>query len=205
MPEVRFDPAAVPPKDRYKILTGTVIPRPIAVVSTLSADGRPNLAPFSFFTVAAYDPMVLAFFPLKYKRDKELKDTVRNLAETGECVVHICTEELAEAANRASGKYDHGVDEFALAGLETVASERVRPFRIKGAKAAFECRLWKTLEIGAGEGGSDAMFVEVVLAHLDADLLDGTRVDAKRLAPVARLAGSSWVRLGEVFELERPG
>lgn len=192
------------PQDVYKLATGSVIPRPIALVSTLSENGIPNLAPFSFFTVAAYSPFVLVFFPLNYKKDFELKDTVKNILATNEFVLHIINEDLASAVNTASGIYPFEENEFEISGLTPIPSLKVKPFRVKEAPIHFECKLFGNLEIGKGIGGSHAIFGEVIMAHFDESLIQNNKIDAKKLAPVSRLAGTNWSKLGEIFSLERP-
>jgi flavin reductase (DIM6/NTAB) family NADH-FMN oxidoreductase RutF len=200
-----IDIQSITPQQCYKLATGSVIPRPIALVSTLSKDGKSNVAPFSFFTVAAYNPFVLVFFPLNYKTGTELKDTARNFLETGECVIHITTEEMAEKANTASGLYPIGENEFDIAAFTPVPSHIVKPFRVAESPIHFECKLYKSLEIGSEAGGSTALFAEVVKAHISHELIDDFRLDASKIKPVSRLAGMQWATLGELFELQRPG
>jgi flavin reductase (DIM6/NTAB) family NADH-FMN oxidoreductase RutF len=192
------------PKEGYRLLIGAVVPRPIALVSTLSATGSRNLAPFSFFNVVCYNPMILAFFPLRFKQGEELKDTVTNIKETGEFVISVVTEAMAPAVNACSGKYAHGVDEFEVSGLTPVPSRIVRPFRVKESPVQFECRLHKMIPFGEGEGGCDAVFGEVVQIGVDEAVMDGSRIDIGKLNPVARLAGAQWSTIGKIFELERP-
>jgi flavin reductase (DIM6/NTAB) family NADH-FMN oxidoreductase RutF len=201
---ISIDPSKISTQERYKIATGSVIPRPIALVSTMSKDGKSNLAPFSFFTIAAYSPLVLVFFPLNYKTGTELKDTAKNILETKECVIHIATEELAEKINQTSGLYPFGENEFDIADLTPVPSHSVKPFRVKECPIHFECKLYTSLEIGEGVGGSKAIFVEVVKAHINENLIHDFKISAEKLAPVTRLAGMQWAKLGELFELQRP-
>lgn len=193
------------PKDGYKLMIGAVVPRPIALVSSISATGHRNLAPFSFFNVVCYNPMILAFFPLRFKKDEELKDTVKNIKETGEFVISVVTEAMAPAVNACSGRYDHGVDEFQISGLTPIPSKIVRAFRVGESPINFECRLHKMISFGEGEGGCDAIFGEVVQVGVDDSVMDGTRIDVDKLNPVARLAGAQWATIGKTFEIERPG
>lgn len=191
-------------RDRYKLAIGSVIPRPIAWVSTRDEDGVRNLAPFSFFTIACYNPLILAVFPLRYKRDREVKDTVRNVLATGEAVVHVVTEQTVDQANASSAKLDHGVDEFDLAGLTAEPSKCVKPDRIAESPIAFECVLHRHVSLGEDEGGVDALFLEAVHLRIRDDLVDHFRVDHRELKPVARLAGAFYAKLGDDFELKRP-
>ncbi len=192
------------PKDGYKLMIGAVVPRPIALVSTLSATGHRNLAPFSFFNVVCYNPMILAFFPLRFKKGDELKDTVKNIKETGEFVISVVTEAMAPAVNQCSGRYDHGVDEFEVSGFTPIPSKIIRAYRVAESPINFECRLHKMISFGEGEGGSDAVFGEVVQVGVDDAVMDAGRIDVHKLNPVARLAGAQWSTLGKTFEIERP-
>lgn len=200
-----IDIQSITPQQKYKLATGSVVPRPIALISTLSKDGISNIAPFSFFTVAAYNPLMLTFYSLHYKSGNEIKDTARNLLDTQECVIHITTEDVAEKANKTSGLYPFETDEFGIAELTPVPSHVVNPFRIAECPIHFECKLYKTFEIGSDAGGSTAFFVEVVKAHVNDEIIDDFKIDARKLAPVTRLAGMQWAKLGELFDLERPG
>jgi flavin reductase (DIM6/NTAB) family NADH-FMN oxidoreductase RutF len=201
---MEISPYQIDPKERYKLLIGSVVPRPIALVSTISSRGERNLAPFSFFTVAAYNPMLIAFFPLRFKHESNLKDTVMNIRETAEFVVNITTEDMASAVNTTSGKFAHGVDEFKESGLTPVPSKLIKPFRVKESPIHFECRLHKLITLGEEEGGVDAIFGEVIHVHVDDSLLENGRIDVRKLKPIARLAGSEWSKLGEIISLERP-
>jgi flavin reductase (DIM6/NTAB) family NADH-FMN oxidoreductase RutF len=201
---MEISPFQIDPKERYKLLIGSVVPRPIALVSTMSAKGEPNLAPFSFFTVAAYNPMLIVFFPLRFKVEDQVKDTVRNIRETAEFVINITTEDIAEAVNLTSGRYDHGVNEFQISGLTPVKSKVVKPFRVKESPVSFECRLYKLITLGEEQGGGDAIFGEVIHVHVDDEVIEDGKIDVRKLKPIARLAGKEWSKLGEIIELDRP-
>ncbi|MCC5927539.1 MAG: flavin reductase family protein [Bacteroidetes bacterium] len=190
--------------ERYKLLIGSVVPRPIALVSSISAQGEPNLAPFSFFTVAAYNPMLLVFFPVRYKKKLEFKDTVINIRETAEFVINVVTEDIAEQANTCSGLYEKGANEFVISGLTAVKSRIVKPFRVKESPIQFECKLHKMLTISEESGGSDAIFGEVIHMHVDDSLIGDHKIDIRKLKPVAKLAGPEWSTIGEVINLDRP-
>lgn len=192
-------------KERYKLLVGSVVPRPIALVSTQSDIGKLNLAPFSFFTVVCVNPMMLAFFPQRYKRGKELKDTAKNLFETGECVINITTKAIAEAANKASGLFDATVNEFEISGLTPISSVKIKPPRVKESPIQFECKLERSITFGNEEsGGTDGMFLQVVHIHIDDTIFHEFRIDYESMEPVVRLAGNDWATLGDLFQLDRP-
>lgn len=199
-----INPEDLQSKDRYKLLIGSVIPRPIAFVSTKSRNGVPNLAPYSFYTIACFNPMIIVFFPIRYKKGSEKKDTCTNILDTGEFVVNIATEDFLEELNTTSGLYDADVDEFMKCGLTPVESKRVNAPGVLESPIRMECRLYKTLPIGDDEGGSDAIFGRVVHFYADDRLIENYRLDEKKLKPVARLAGMSYSTLGKVIEIPRP-
>src|SRR4051812_31526349 len=131
----------------YGYMVGSIVPRPIAFVSTVNRDGRRNLAPFSFFTVASVDPPVVCFSPL-IRGDGEKKDTLRNIEETGEFVLNIVSEHFVEGLNKAAAEVDADVDEFVLGGLTPVPSDIVKPPRVAEAKVHFECKLREIVRFG---------------------------------------------------------
>lgn len=191
-------------QQRYKLATGTVLPRPIAWVSSVDKDGNRNLAPYSFFTIAAYNPLIFAIFPLRFKKDEQIKDTVWNVLQTGEAVIHIANQSLIQAMNLTAATVAHDVDEFQLASIESVPSIKVKPDRVKQAPVAFECRLYQHLSLGDVQGGSDALFLEAIYMHIDDQLIDDYRIDHHRLDPIARLAGALYTTLGQDLEVIRP-
>lgn len=196
-----FDLAEMNPRDRYRLLTGTIVPRPIGWISTVDAEGRRNLAPFSYFNLVAASPPTLIFSG--GSRAGRPKDSVRNARATGGFVAHIADEPLLEAMNRTSIEAPYGVDEFDVAGLEAAASQRVAAPRVALAPVAFECELVHEYEVSPG--GSTVMFGRVVLAHVRDDVIgDGGRIDAHALRPIGRLAGAQYATLGQVIERARP-
>ncbi len=194
-------PSSLAPRDLYRLMISLVVPRPIAWISTLGTDGTPNLAPFSFFNAVSGSPPTLMISI--GQREGRPKDTLRNIQETGEFVVHMVDESLAEKMNLTSGEYPYDVDEIALAGLATTASTQVKPARLAEAAVAFECRHTQALPV---QGSSYTLVLgQVVQIHLRQDLLRPNGLaDASLLHPVARLGGNEYARLGPVFELIRP-
>ncbi len=201
---MEINPDKLSSKERYKLLIGSVIPRPIAFVSTVSENGVPNLAPFSFFNVVCFNPMILAFFPIRYKKGDELKDTVKNITATKEFVINVATEKLAKSVNTASGLYDYQVDEFEVSGLTKSKSVTVNPPGVLESPIRFECVLEKMISFGDDAGGSNGIFGKVKHIIIEDNLIDNFRIDENLLKPISRLAGSKYARLGEVFEIERP-
>jgi flavin reductase (DIM6/NTAB) family NADH-FMN oxidoreductase RutF len=184
----------------YKLLAGLVVPRPIAFVSSLSADGVPNLAPFSFFTVLNDVPPVIGIsVGLRYGKSK--KDTVNNIRTTGEFVVNVVSEEIAEQMNIASLDWQPEVDEFKAAGLEPVSDNlQVRVPRVRQSPAQFECRLHSLTDFPR------YTFVagEIVGFHLREDIVDPRmHIDYDGLRVVGRLAGAQYCRVRERFSIER--
>lgn len=196
-----IDPAALQPHHRYRLLTSTVTPRPIAWVSTRAADGSLNLAPFSFFqALCGTPPLIMLSIG---RRKGNLKDTLRNIQGTGEFVVNLVTETLAEKMNLSSGEYGPEVDEFALTGLTPAPSEAVAAPRVAESPVNLECQLAQIMPI---DGSEYSIVVGQVLRWHVADGLlapDGL-VDTARLRPLGRLGRDEYVKFGEVFEIPRP-
>jgi len=200
-----IDPSANPPGDTYALLTGCVVPRPIAFVSSLSRAGVANLAPFSFFNAGGGNPPSLVFSTVTSGTGRD-KDTLHNVRETGEYVVHIVPWAIRERMNQASADYPPEVDEFEAAGFTKVPSVRVKPWRAAECPIAMECRLFRILEHGAGPYRANYVVGEVVLFHIAEAILNGGRVDAARLDAIARLGGSHYTRVtpDSIFAMPRP-
>jgi flavin reductase (DIM6/NTAB) family NADH-FMN oxidoreductase RutF len=199
--EVIIDPATTTPINNYKLLVGVVVPRPIAFVSTISPEGVLNLAPFSFFTVASANPPVLCF-TASYREPR--KDTLVNVRATNEFVVNIVSEEFAAKMNATSGEYPYDVDEFAVSGLTPVPSDLVRPPRVKESHASMECRLLQTVEVSNQRFGGTLILGEVVRFHIDDAIFEDFRIDPDKLGAVGRMAGSTYARTTDRFDLVRP-
>jgi flavin reductase (DIM6/NTAB) family NADH-FMN oxidoreductase RutF len=188
--------------DRYKLLIGLVVPRPIGWVGTVDADGVRNLAPYSFFNVVAGTPPTVLFSP--GRRNGEPKDTLHNVVATGEFTINLVDEALAEAMNLTSGEYGPEVDEFELAGLATVPGEAVRAPLVVASPANLECRVTRTVDLGDPPSNT-VVFGNIERIHVRADLLDGTRVDPLGLRAVGRMAGAGYTRTADgYFEMQRP-
>ncbi|AZM96857.1 flavin reductase family protein [Vreelandella venusta] len=187
----------------YRLLSGSVCPRPIAWVSTQDKDGNTNLAPFSFFNVASVNPPILAFSPLLDGSGRP-KDTLRNLTELAECVVHIGNETLIEALNTTSASVPPEQDEFLLAGLEKAEMPGISVPRIAGAPVAFGCKLRDLIRFGDQPLAGSLVLAEIVAMHIDDAIWDGRHINMDMLKPVGRLAGSDYVRISDRFALERP-
>ncbi len=187
----------------YRILTGVVVPRPIAFVSTMSKDGLINLAPYSFFNAVAYDPPTIVFSSSRRAGGK-LKDTLAHIEETGEFVVNIVVDDIAEAMNRTAAEYPSEVSEFEIAGLTPAPSQKVRPPRVAESPVNMECRLQQVVPLGQGDHQHGLVIGQVVLMHIRDDLIEGHRINHQRLKPTGRLAGSMYCHTSDVFEMVRP-
>ncbi|WP_252107124.1 MULTISPECIES: flavin reductase family protein [unclassified Halomonas] len=204
MPHYAIDDNELSAGKIYRLLSGTVCPRPIAWVATRDAEGRANLAPFSFFNVASIDPPVLAFSPLLDGEGKA-KDTVNNLDAVGECVVHVGSEDLIEALNATSATLDAGEDEFEHAGLEKADMPGLSVPRIKAAPVAFGCTLFDIVRFGDNPLAGSLVLARIESIYVDENIWDGRHVDMETLKPTGRLAGNDYVRITDRFVIERPG
>jgi flavin reductase (DIM6/NTAB) family NADH-FMN oxidoreductase RutF len=190
---IDFDPSELDRTAFYRVLTATVVPRPIAWVSTTSAAGTDNLAPHSFYSVSCVSPPVVQFTSVGRK------DSLRNVEETGQFVVNLAPEHLLEEVNATGTAFPHGVSEFDEVGIAREPSLRVKPPRVAASPVALECELHSTVRLG----DSTVVFGRVVHAAVsEAVLVDG-RPDVRRLHPLARLGGDEWSTLGEILEIKR--
>lgn len=199
-----IDPLHLSIKENYKFLTGSIIPRPIAFVSTLSTDGVLNAAPFSYFNALTSNPPLIAISI--GRKDGVQKDTSRNAEATGEFVVHIPDESYIEAVNQTAANLGPAESEVELAKLTTVESVKVKVPGIAESKIRMECVVERILPLGGTpeEPATDLLIGKVVHYHIADELYQDGRIDAEKLQPVGRLAGSNYVKLGETFSLERP-
>jgi flavin reductase (DIM6/NTAB) family NADH-FMN oxidoreductase RutF len=202
---MEFDPTNTPWQSLYKIITGTIVPRPIGWISSINADGRPNLAPFSYFNAVAAKPPTLVFSAGTRNRDGKPKDTYFNVKETGEFVANIVTEATIEAMNITATELPEEINEFEYAGLTPVASKIVKPPRVGESPVNYECKVKDIIEIGEGPGGGYLVIGEVVCIHVRDDLVwGGDKIDIEKLRPVGRLAGGLYTRVRDIFEVKRP-
>lgn len=195
------DPALSPYIISYKLLIGSVVPRPVAFVSTISADGAYNLAPFSFFNAICGEPPVVCF---SSGNRIPSKDTLANVRATGEFVVNIVSEEIAEQMNACSGDYPAGIDEFAISGLTPVASDMVRPPRVRESHVNMECKLMQIVEVSSRPHGASLVIGEVIRFHVDDAIVDNFRIDPAKLRAIGRMGGNEYSRTQDRFQMLRP-
>jgi flavin reductase (DIM6/NTAB) family NADH-FMN oxidoreductase RutF len=186
-------------------MIGSILPRPIGWISSISPDGLPNLAPFSFFNAVCPNPPHVLFCPEIRGTDGGEKDTLRNVRATGEFVVNIVTEATAEAMNLTSTEFPPEVDEFAAAGLTPAPSLKVRPLRVAESPIHYECVVAQIIDLSSEPGGGSIVIGRVIHLHVRNDLLIGDdKIDIARLQPIGRLAGSSYCHNTDLFTMTRP-
>jgi flavin reductase (DIM6/NTAB) family NADH-FMN oxidoreductase RutF len=199
-----IDPAQESQSDIYKLMIGSIVPRPIALVSSVDAHGVRNLAPFSYFTACSSNPPVVVFCPILRPMPPRAKDTLRNILETREFVVNIVSEEFADRMNATSATVPPEVDEFALSGLTPIASDLIKPARVAESHVHMECRLFQVVQVSDQPGGGSLVLGEVVRFHVREDLMEDFRIDPDKLRAIGRMAGSTYVRTTDRFDLTRP-
>lgn len=203
-----LDPSEQSPQDTYRLLVGAVVPRPIAFVSSMDQYGVRNLAPFSFFTVASANPPIVCFCPMIRGANKNnlppTKDTLRNIIATHEFVLNIVSEEFAEQMNACSADVPPEMDEFEISGLTPLESERVRPPRVAESHVQMECRLEQIVHVSANSLGGSLVLGEVLRFHVRKSMLDNFRIDPDQLHAIGRMAGSTYTRTRDRFEMDRP-
>lgn len=199
---ISIDPKQNSERENYNLLIGTVIPRPIAFVTTQSEDGILNGAPFSYFNIVSSNPPMVS---LSIQRPAgRLKDTARNIYNNHEFVVHIVDGENVGKINQTAASLPRGESEIELANLTPVPSENVTVPGVLEAKVRMECKLVQAIPLGEEEPGSDLFIGEIVQFHIDESIYQEGRIDPRALNAVSRLAGSNYATIGEIFEIERP-
>lgn len=189
-------------RERYAWMIGTILPRPIAFVSTLSAEGVPNLAPFSYFNGVSSTPPILSV-SVGPKRGGVQKDTVRNVETTGELVVNVVTEAIGEAMVKTASDWPADVSEFDMSGLTPIRSSIVKPPRVAECPASFECRVAQVVKVGKEGFETSLILAEVVLLHVADEVLRNGLPDPEKIRPLARLGGTLYAGIGPVRSIPR--
>ena len=197
-------PAEAVPANVYKLMVGAILPRPIAFVSTISAGGIRNLAPFSFFTAASANPPVICFAPMVRGSDGLQKDTLNNVRETREFVVNIVSEEFVEKMNICSAEFPPDIDEWERSGLTPVPSDCVKPARVAESRFQMECKLVEIVTVSEQPLGGNLVLGEVLRFHVHDELFDDYRIDPDGLNAVGRMGGPTYSRTKDRFDLQRP-
>ncbi|OAS87926.1 MULTISPECIES: flavin reductase family protein [Metabacillus] len=198
-----IDPAKNTERENYKFLIGSIIPRPIAFVTTLSKDGVLNGAPFSYFNIVSSNPPMIS---LSIQRSKGIqKDTARNIIGSKEFVIHIVDEQNVEKVNETAASLPPDQSEIELGKLTPVDSDKISVPGVKEAKIRMECILEHSLELGGLDSpGCDLIIGKVVQFHIENSIYENGRIDPRGLAAVSRLAGTNYAKIGEIFSIERP-
>ncbi len=199
-----IDPAQHDPGDIYKLMIGVIVPRPIAFVSSIDANGVRNLAPFSYFTGCSTNPPVVCFCAAVRSGPRPYKDTLLNIKATGEFVVNIVSEEFAAQMNQSSADVPPDVDEFEVSALTPLASDLVKPPRVAESKVQMECRLRQIVTVSEKPGGGSLVLGDVLRFHVEDSLLDGFKIDPDKLNAIGRMGGPNYVRTHDRFEMPRP-
>lgn len=203
--KISINTKEIPYQDRYKLLIGSIVPRPIGFISTIDKNGVYNLAPFSFFMGVCSNPMTVLFCPVIRSSDGQEKDTLKNIRETKEFVVNIVSEEIAAQMNQSSAEYPPGIDEFEKTKLTPVPSKIVKPPFVKEAKINMECKLNQIVDIGDKSPGSGSIVIgEVVFYHVIENVYKDGKIILNELKPIARLGGADYCRVTDIFSLPRP-
>jgi flavin reductase (DIM6/NTAB) family NADH-FMN oxidoreductase RutF len=202
-----FDPTKILPHQLHRVLLSAVAPRPIAFASTIDKAGNANLSPFSCFNVFGVNPSTLIFSPSRSGRTNELKDTYLNIKEVPEVVINMVTFSMVEQMNLASTEFPRGINEFVKSGFTPVASEKIRPFRVKESPVQIECKVRQVIETGDGPGAANLIICEALMVHVNDNVLDETgAIDTTKLDLVGRLGAEYYVRASgsALFTLDKP-
>jgi len=205
--EMKVNPKDISVGKLHGYLLGAVGPRPIAFASTIDEAGNPNLSPFSFFNVFSANPPILIFSPARRGRDNTTKHTFENVKVVKEVVINVVTYDIVEQMSLSSTEYAQGVNEFEKAGLTAIASDTIKPFRVKESPVQFECVVNEVVELGAEGGAGNLVICEVKMIHINDDVLDANgAIDQQKIDLVARMGGNWYCRAhGEaLFEVAKP-
>ncbi len=202
-----IDPQHIGTAEMHGYLLGAVSPRPIAFASTIDAEGKVNLSPFSFFNCFSANPPILVFSPSRRVRDNTIKHTLENVLATKEVVINCVNFEMVEQMSLASTEYDRGIDEFVKSGLTAVASRKVKPPRVAESPVSFECRVNEVVALGDEGGAGNLVIAEVLMVHIKEEILDeAEKIDPFKMDAVARLGGNWYSRASgaSLFEIPKP-
>lgn len=204
---VSIDPKDIPVQKLHQYLLGAIGPRPIAFASTVDAEGKPNLAPFSFFNVFSANPPILIFSPARSGRTNTTKDTYNNVKVVPEVVINVVNYDIVHQMSLASSPYAPGVNEFEKAGFTALKSDSVKPFRVAESPVQFECKVNEVIELGTEGGAGNLIICEVVKIHIHDEVLDSNgMIDQQKIDLVARMGGDWYSRANteSMFEITKP-
>ena len=203
---ITIDPKSIETAKLQGYLQSSIGPRPIAFASTIDAEGNANVSPFSFFNVFSANPPILIFSPARGVRDNSIKHTLINAEATREVVINVVNYDMVQQISLASTEYADGVDEFLKSGLTPIASEVVKPFRVKESPVQFECKVTQIIPLGTEGGAGNLVLCEVVRIHIDESVLDKNgAIDQHKIDLVSRLGGNWYSRSNQgLFEVPKP-
>ncbi|ANU26998.1 flavin reductase family protein [Planococcus versutus] len=199
---ISINPKENSERDNYKLLIGSIIPRPIAFITTQSESGVVNGAPFSYFNIVSSNPPMVSV--AIQRPTGELKDTARNIYDSDEFVVHIVDDENVAKINETAASLPPSESEIEKADLTLIPSKEISVPGVKEAKVRMECRLVQAIPLGGDGPGSDLFIGEVIQFHVDEEIYESGRIDPRGLGAVSRLAGTNYAHIGEIFSIERP-
>lgn len=206
-PMLQIEPNKINTKDLHQYLLSIVGPRPIALASTIDIHNNNNLSPFSFFNIFSANPPIAIFSPARRVRNNTEKDTLKNIKQIKEVVINIVNYQLVEKASISSGEYEPEIDEFIKAGLTPIASEKIKPFRVKESPVQMECKVNQILELGKNGGAGNLIICEIVLIHINKNILNKENgIDQNKIKLVGRMGGS-WYSKGfdeALFKIQKP-
>jgi flavin reductase (DIM6/NTAB) family NADH-FMN oxidoreductase RutF len=203
-----YIPGQVTPQELSTLLLGAIAPRPIAFASTVDREGRPNLAPFSFFNIFGANPPVVVFSPSRSGRTNTTKDTYENIKEVPEVVINLVNYAIVQQVNLASGLFPRGVNEFIKSGLTPIPGDVVKPFRVKESPVQLECKVLQVIETGQGPSAGNLVICEILKIHVEERILnEHGRIDPQKADWVARMGGELYCRAAgpALFKVARPG
>jgi len=204
---MRIVPGEIKTADLHAYLLGSVAPRPICFASTVDKDGNRNLSPFSFFNVFGSNPPILVFSPSRRVRNNTIKHTLENIQETREVVINMVNYDMVQQTSLASCEYPKETDEFIKSGFTPIASDMVKPFRVKESPVQIECKVLQIIETGQGGGAGNLVICEVVCMHIDDNILNSAgKIDPHKIDLVARMGADYYCRASgnAVFEVPKP-
>ena len=202
-----IDPKELAVPQLHSYLLSAVGPRPIAFASTVDKEGKPNLSPFSFFNVFSSNPPILIFSPARRARDNSTKHTLQNVYEIKEVVINVVDYAIVQQMNLASAEYAKGVNEFTKSGLTPIASEIVKPSRVKESPVQFECKVKEVVELGQDGGAGNLIISEILKMHISESILDKEgKIDANKIDLVGRMGGALYCRASgnALFSIHKP-
>lgn len=202
-----YNPTDLPVQKLHQYLLGAIGPRPIAFASTIDGDGKPNLAPFSFFNVFSANPPILIFSPARSGRSNTTKDTYNNVKVVPEVVINVVNYDIVQQMSLASSPYPSDVDEFIKSGFTSLASETIKPMRVAESPVQFECKVNQVIELGTEGGGGNLIICEVTRIHINENVLDENgMIDQHKIDLVSRMGGDWYCRADQnsMFEIKKP-